>query len=192
MPEVQRHPEVLLLMGPPGAGKGTQSEKLARARALTKLSTGDMLRDHVRRGTPLGERAKRIMEAGELVPDELIVSMVRDALSQDEVRVLLDGFPRTDVQAGALDALLSELDAAMTAAVLLEVDENELTGRLLRRAHKEGRVDDNETTIRKRMKVYQEQTQPLVDYYEARGKLRRVNGQGGVEEVFARISEALP
>ena len=184
--------EVLLLMGPPGAGKGTQSEKLARARSLTKLSTGDMLRDHVRRGTPLGERAKRVMEAGELVPDELIVSMVRDALTEEEVRVLLDGFPRTDVQAGALDALLSELDAAMTAAVLLEVDEAELAGRLLKRAHEEGRVDDNETTIRKRMKVYQEQTQPLVNYYEARGKLRRVNGQGGVEEVFARISEVLP
>ncbi len=179
-------------MGPPGAGKGTQSEKLARARSLTKLSTGDMLRDHVRRGTPLGEQAKRIMEAGELVPDELIVSMVRDALGQEEVRVLLDGFPRTDVQAGALDALLGELDAAMTAAVLLEVEENELAQRLLKRAHEEGRVDDNETTIRKRMRVYQEQTQPLVDYYGARGKLRRVNGEGSVEEVFARISEVLP
>ena len=89
-------------MGPPGAGKGTQSEKLARARSLTKLSTGDMLRDHVRRKTPLGERAHSIMEAGDLVPDDLIVAMVRDALSREEVRVLLDGFPRTDVQAGGL------------------------------------------------------------------------------------------
>ena len=179
-------------MGPPGAGKGTQSEKLARARSLTKLSTGDMLRDHVRRGTPLGRSAQRIMEAGDLVPDDLIVAMVRNALNEGEVRVLLDGFPRTDVQAGALDALLAELNAAMTAAVLLEVDENELAGRLLKRAQEEGRVDDNEMTIRKRMEVYQKQTQPLVDYYEARGKLRRVDGEGSVEEVFARISEVLP
>ena len=179
-------------MGPPGAGKGTQSEKLARARSLTKLSTGDMLRDHVKRNTPLGERARSIMEAGEYVPDELIVSMVREALNGEEVRVLFDGFPRTDVQAGALDALLAELDAAMTAAVLLEVDANELAGRLLKRAREEGRVDDNDTTIRRRMALYVEQTQPLVDYYEARGKLRRVDGEGSVEEVFARISEVLP
>ncbi len=179
-------------MGPPGAGKGTQSEKLARARSLTKLSTGDMLRDHVKRNTPLGERARSIMEAGEYVPDELIVSMVRDALNGEEVRVLFDGFPRTNVQAGALDALLAELDAAMTAAVLLEVDANELAGRLLKRAREEGRVDDNDTTIRRRMALYGEQTQPLVDYYEARGKLRRVDGEGSVEEVFARISEVLP
>lgn len=185
--------EALLLMGPPGAGKGTQAVKLARARSLHKLSTGDMLRDHVKRGTPLGQQAKSIMDAGGLVSDDIIIGMVRTELEQqDEVRVLLDGFPRTTAQAEALDELLQELKAPLTAAVLLEVDPAELTRRLLQRAQEEGRSDDNEDTIGKRMRVYQEQTQPLVDYYEACGKLRRVEGIGSVEEVFARISEVLP
>lgn len=185
--------EVLLLVGPPGAGKGTQAEKLARARRLTKLSTGDMLRDHVKRGTDLGQAAKTVMDAGGLVSDALIIEMVRGELSaQPTVRVLLDGFPRTAVQAEALDALLGELGAAITAVVLLEVDTDELVSRLVKRAHEQGRTDDNEATIRTRMGVYHEQTAPLVDYYETRGKLRRVAGVGSVEEVFARISEVLP
>lgn len=185
--------EVILLMGPPGAGKGTQADKLARARGLYKLSTGDMLRDHAERGTELGQAAKSIMATGGLVSDELIVAMVRETLEQQTpVRVLLDGFPRTDVQAEALDGLLAELEAEMTATVLLVVDDGELIRRLLKRAREEGRSDDNEETVRKRMEVYQAQTQPLVDYYEARGKLRRVNGMGSPDEVFARIAEVLP
>jgi len=186
-------PEVLLLIGPPGAGKGTQAEKLARARNLKKLSTGDMLRDHVARGTELGQQAKAVMEAGALVSDEIIIEMVRGELeAQPTVRVLLDGFPRTAVQAEALDELLGVLKAPLTAAVLLEVDTDELVTRLLKRAQEQGRVDDNEATIRTRMKVYEAQTAPLVAYYGARGKLRRVDGMGSVEEVFARISEVLP
>ena len=184
--------EVLLLVGPPGAGKGTQAEKLARARRLTKLSTGDMLRDHVGRGSDLGVAAKATMDAGQLVSDELIVGMVRAELSARPVRVLLDGFPRTAVQAEALDALLSELGTAITAVVLLEVSVDELVARLLKRAGEQGRTDDDEDTIRTRMQVYTEQTAPLVAYYDARGKLRRVHGIGTVEEVFARISEVLP
>lgn len=185
--------EVLLLVGPPGAGKGTQAEKLARARRLTKLSTGDMLRDHVKRGTELGRAAQTVMDAGGLVSDALIIEMVRGELeAQPTVRVLLDGFPRTAVQAEALDALLSELGAAITAVVLLEVDTDELVSRLVKRAQEQGRTDDNEATIRTRMGVYHDQTAPLVDYYETRGKLRRVAGVGSVEEVFARISEVLP
>ncbi len=184
--------EVLLLVGPPGAGKGTQAEKLARARRLTKLSTGDMLRDHVGRGSDLGVAAKATMDAGQLVSDELIVGMVRAELSARPVRVLLDGFPRTAVQAEALDALLSELGTAITAVVLLEVSADELVARLLKRAGEQGRTDDDEDTIRTRMQVYTEQTAPLVAYYDARGKLRRVHGIGTVEEVFARISEVLP
>lgn len=185
--------EVLLLIGPPGAGKGTQSEKLARARRLTKLSTGDMLRDHVRRGTALGQTAGAVMAAGQLVSDELMLEMVRGELAaQPTVRVLLDGFPRTAVQAEALDALLAELGAPITATVLLEVSTDELVARLVKRAREEGRVDDNEATIRTRMQVYRDQTAPLIDYYEGRGKLRRVEGVGKVEEVFARISEVLP
>ncbi len=185
--------EVLLLIGPPGAGKGTQAQKLARTRRLFKLSTGDMLRKHVKQETELGKRAESIMEAGELVPDELIVAMVRDALEhQGEVRALLDGFPRTAIQAQALDAFLAELGCSLTAAVLLEVSEMELVRRLTARARAEGRNDDNERTVRKRMQVFKEQTAPLVSYYEAQGKLRRVSGEGPVETVFARIAGVLP
>lgn len=185
--------EVLLLVGPPGAGKGTQAEKLARARRLTKLSTGDMLRDHVKRDTALGQAAKAVMDAGELVSDGLIIGMVRGELeNQATVRVLLDGFPRTAVQAEALDTLLSELGTAITAVVLLEVDTDELVARLLKRAPEQGRADDDEATVRTRMQVYSDQTAPLLAYYEGRNKLRRVEGTGKVEEVFARISEVLP
>ena len=185
--------EVLLLMGPPGAGKGTQAIKLARARSLSKLSTGDMLRDHVKRGTDLGQQAKAIMDAGQLVSDDLVIAMVRSELKQlSGIRVLFDGFPRTAAQADVLDALLKEFSTSITAVVLLEVDEDELVGRLLQRSKEEGRSDDTEEVIRERMKVYKNQTAPVVDYYEKRSKLRRVAGMGSVEEVFARISEVLP
>lgn len=190
----QSQSEVLILMGPPGAGKGTQAVKLARARKLVKLSTGDMLRDHVKRGTELGQQAKAIMDAGDLVSDDIIIGMVRDELAKqaDGVRALLDGFPRTPGQADALGQLLAEFDASLTAAVLLEVDEEELVLRLLGRAQEEGRSDDTEETIRHRMTVYKNQTKPLVDYYNQHGSLRRVNGMGSVEDVFGRVTEVLP
>jgi adenylate kinase len=185
--------EVVLLMGPPGSGKGTQATRVAVARGLTKLSTGDMLRAHVGAGTELGQRAKRIMDSGQLVPDDVIVGMVRSELEAAEaVRFLLDGFPRTSAQAAALDALLADLGAAVTAAVTLEVDDEELVGRMLQRAEQEGRSDDNEATIRTRMAVYHEQTRPLIDYYRGQGKLRRVDGRGSIDEVTARIREVLP
>ena len=186
-------PEVVLLMGPPGAGKGTQAALLSEARGLRKLSTGDMLRGHVERGTDLGVRAKHVMDAGELVPDELIVAMVQSELGDmDPVRALLDGFPRTPGQAAALDQLLGEEGAELTAAVALDVDEDELVRRLEGRARQEGRSDDNEATVRNRMQVYQRQTQPLLDYYDERGKLRRVSGMGSVEDVFDCILGVLP
>ncbi len=186
--------EVLLLMGPPGAGKGTQASKLSRARRLQKLSTGDLLREHVKRGSDLGLEAKAVMDVGQLVSDDLIIGMVRSELEQQggEVRVLLDGFPRTPAQAEALDKLLAELGAEISAVVLLEADENEIVSRLLKRAQEEERSDDNEATVRERLRVYLQQTQPLVEYYERRGKLRRVNGVGTLEDVFGRISEVLP
>jgi adenylate kinase len=185
--------EVLLLMGPPGAGKGTQANRLASGRGLVKLSTGDMLREHVRRGTELGVRAKGIMEAGDLVPDDLIIAMVRRELEgQQSVRVLLDGFPRTPGQAAALDSLLSEHGTSVTAAVALEVDSDELVRRLLQRSRDEGRFDDNEATIRKRMEVYRTETQPLLDYYRRKGKLETVNGIGEMDEVTERLTEVLP
>ncbi|MEJ2668127.1 MAG: adenylate kinase [Deinococcales bacterium] len=194
MPSVQGQlPEVVLLMGPPGAGKGTQAALLAEGRGLRKLSTGDMLRGHVDRGTELGVRAKGIMDAGELVPDELIVAMVRSEVDgMRPVRALFDGFPRTPVQAAALDKLLHDEGVELTAAVALEVDEDELVRRLEGRARQEGRSDDNEATIRNRMAVYQRQTQPLLEYYETRGKLSRVSGMGSVEDVFERIAKVLP
>ena len=184
--------EVLLLMGPPGAGKGTQANRLAHSRGLVKLSTGDMLREHVERGTELGKRAKGIMEAGDLVPDDLIIAMVRDELvDQQGIRVLLDGFPRTSAQASALDALLAEHGTAVTAAVALEVDSEELVRRLLQRSREQGRFDDNEATIRKRMEVYRNDTKPLLDYYRGQGKLVVVDGVGEMDEVTGRINEVL-
>ncbi len=184
--------EVLLFMGPPGAGKGTQASMVAEARALKKLSTGEMLREHVKRGTELGVRAKALMDEGVLVPDDLIIAMVRAELEgMQPVRVLLDGFPRTTAQAEALDELLAELGAPITAAVELKVDADELVARLLRRAEQEGRSDDNEDTIRTRMRVYTEQTAPLLGYYEQKGKLEQVDGVGSLEDVAARIGSAI-
>jgi len=185
--------EVLLLMGPPGAGKGTQATRVAVARSLTKLSTGDMLRAHVGAGTELGRRAKAIMDAGELVPDDIIIGMVRTELgAAAAIRFLLDGFPRTAAQAAALDALLAELGTDVTAAISIEVPDEELVGRMLKRASEEGRSDDNEVTIRNRMAVYQAQTKPLVDYYRGQAKLKVVDGLGSVDEVTDRIRTVLP
>lgn len=184
--------EVLLLMGPPGAGKGTQATRLAEARGLSKLSTGDLLRDHVRRGTELGQQAKQLMDEGVLVPDEVIMGMVRSELDkQDSIRYLLDGFPRTTGQADALEELLAEYGTEVHLAIELVVDEDELVRRLLSRAQQEGRSDDNEETIRTRMQVYREQTAPLLEYYGAKGKLRSVDGVGSMDEVTERISDAL-
>ncbi|MEX2503062.1 MAG: adenylate kinase [Trueperaceae bacterium] len=184
--------EVLLLIGPPGAGKGTQADALSGRKRLFKLSTGDMLRDHVARGTELGSQAKAFMDAGDLVPDDLIIAMVREQVdAMDEIRILLDGFPRTPAQAEALDAMLAEYKARMTGVVLLEVPEDELVQRLLERAREEGRSDDNEETIRNRMEVYRTSTRPLIDFYRQRGLLRTVDGVGDVAEVTSRIEEVL-
>jgi len=193
VPDEATRAEVVLLMGPPGAGKGTQAAKLATARELHKLSTGDMLRSHVAKGTELGRKAEGIMKAGELVPDDLIIAMVESEIAAMEpVRVLLDGFPRTPGQAAALDALLGRQGVALTAAVALDVEEDELVRRLSGRAADEGRSDDTEEVVRNRMEVYRRQTQPLLDYYAEHNKLLRVNGMGAVDDVFVRVTEVLP
>lgn len=184
--------EVVLLMGPPGAGKGTQAARLSQSRNLKQLSTGDILRANVAQDTELGVKAKGFMDAGELVPDDLIIDMVRSELNGlSEVRVLFDGYPRNPAQAGQLDDLLSELGAELTAAVALEVDEDEVVRRLLQRSDEQGRSDDNEQTIRHRLDVYAEQTQPLLEYYESAGNLRRVDGGLSVDEVEEQISRVL-
>lgn len=193
MQKLERNqPEILLLMGPPGAGKGTQADLLAQARGLVKLSTGDMLRAHVRGGTELGQQAKALMDEGVLVADDIIIGMVKSELAEmSPIRVLLDGFPRTTAQAEALGELLSGYGVAVNAAIELVVDEDELVRRLQSRAHQEGRSDDNEETVRTRMRVYREQTSPLLDYYREQGKLMSLPGEGSTDEVFARIELAL-
>jgi adenylate kinase len=180
--------EAVNFLGPPGAGKGTQAARLAEELSFKKLSTGDILRDHVARGTPLGLQVKPIMDRGDLVPDDLILALIREELAD---RVIFDGFPRTIPQAEALDRLLEETGTRLLGVVLVEVPEEELVRRLLKRAELEGRSDDNEGTIRRRLQVYREKTEPLIQYYGKTGALRRVDGLGTPDEVYARIRAAL-
>jgi len=183
----------LLLLGPPGAGKGTQASRLVEDLGVPQVSTGDMLRAAVAAGTDLGRQAQAVMERGELVSDGIVIGVARDRLAQADARegFVLDGFPRTEAQAEALDAMLGELGSKLERCILLVVDEDRLVQRLLKRAAIEGRSDDNEQTIRHRMRVYREQTQPLVDHYRARGVLAEVDGSGGIEEVATRIRRAI-
>jgi len=182
----------LLLLGPPGAGKGTQAAMVCRAVGIPHISTGVMLRDHVGRGTELGLAAKAIMDAGNLVSDEIVIGMVDERLAEPDAACgfLLDGFPRTVAQAEALDALLGA-ERPLEAVVSLEVIEDEVVQRLLDRAALEGRADDNEETIRNRMAVYREQTEPLITYYERAGIVRPVDGMGAIQEIFGRIAAVL-
>ncbi|MDH3729870.1 MAG: adenylate kinase [Acidimicrobiia bacterium] len=177
----------LLLVGPPGAGKGTQAERLARALGVPHISTGEMLRDHVVKGTALGTEAKRIMDTGALVPDEVVVAMVAARLAEDDALCgyLLDGFPRNDAQADALEAAVGP--DAIETVLHLTVPEDELVARLLAR----GRSDDTEESIRTRLGVYREETEPLAARYEAAGTLRIVDGLGTIEDISGRIFELL-
>jgi adenylate kinase len=177
----------LLFIGPPGAGKGTQAGRVAEKLGIPHVSTGDMFRDHVARGTELGKKVEAIMAAGDYVPDEVTVAMLEERISQPDAEegFILDGFPRTEAQVASLDRLLEE--DGLDIVVVFEVDENELIERLIAR----GRADDNQETIRTRFRIYQEQTQPLIDTYEERGLTIYVNGIGDVEEVTERILETL-
>lgn len=182
----------ILFLGPPGSGKGTQAQQLARTFGIPHISTGEMLRRAVAQETALGKQAEAIMAAGDLVPDDLVVAMVAERLAEDDARCgyLLDGFPRNTTQAAALDAEIGE--GAMELAVSLEVDEAEVISRLLGRAAAEGRSDDNEETIRRRLEVYREETEPLLGYYPSHGvAVIAVDGQGTIEDVFTRIVLAL-
>ncbi|WP_034386990.1 adenylate kinase [Deinococcus sp. YIM 77859] len=190
--------KVVIFLGPPGAGKGTQAERLAREQNLTKISTGDILRDHVARGTELGQKVKPLLDSGQLVPDEILIALIRDRLAgMEPVRVIFDGFPRTCAQAEALDMLLEELGAPVTAVPLLEVPDEVLIERIVERGRQAAlrgepvRSDDTEEVARKRQEVYREQTQPLIDYYGARGHLRPVDGVGTLDEVYERILQAM-
>lgn len=181
----------LLLIGPPGAGKGTQAAMLCKAIGIPHVSTGVMLRDHVERGTDLGREASVIMGAGDLVPDEIVIAMVGERLSAADAACgfLLDGFPRTAAQAEALEGVLADRPLEMVLSV--EVPEDEVVRRILHRAEQEGRSDDSVETVRNRMAVYREQTEPLLEFYGERGLVTWVDGVGSIEDVFARIALTL-
>lgn len=183
----------IILIGPPGAGKGTQAAKLSESLGVPAISTGDIFRANVKGQTELGRTAQRYMDAGEYVPDEVTNSMVADRLSQDDAAAgfLLDGYPRTRAQVAELDAMLEARDVALDHVVELTADTDEVVGRLLARASLQGRSDDTEDVIRHRLDVYAEQTQPLTDVYAERGLLRRVDGLGEVDAVTARILQAI-
>ncbi|PQA58539.1 MULTISPECIES: adenylate kinase [Siphonobacter] len=184
----------LVLFGPPGAGKGTQSEKLIDKYKLVHLSTGDLLRSEIKAGTELGLRAKALMDQGLLVPDEVVIGMIDNKLKENKQAAgfIFDGFPRTVNQAEALDTLLEENGTAISAMVALEVEAEELTRRLLERGKTSGRPDDqNEELIRKRVQEYNEKTLPVANYYQGQGKFTSVYGIGAIEEIFEKICTAI-
>jgi adenylate kinase len=183
----------LLLIGAPGAGKGTQAEKLSAAFSIPAISTGDIFRHNVKNETELGKKAKAFMERGEYVPDSLTNDLVRDRLQQDDAKsgFLLDGYPRTEDQVAELDKILLGQGQSLSAVVKLTADTDEVVRRLLNRAIEQGRADDTEDVIRRRLDLYEEQTSPLTDVYASRGLLITIDGLGEVEEVTSRIMEAI-
>jgi adenylate kinase len=183
----------IVFLGPPGCGKGTQAKLLARRLGVPAISTGDMLREAVRQGTPLGLRAKAIMEAGELVPDDVVIGLIRERIAAPDARggFLLDGFPRTIEQARELERLLEGNGAALDVVINLLVPEKILIERMLGRASEEGRSDDRPETVAERLRVYREKTAPLVDHYRAGGLLADVEGSGDISQVAERIDQAI-
>ena len=183
----------ILLLGAPGAGKGTQAQILIDRLQVPHISTGDMLRAAVKAGTPIGLQAKKVMDAGELVGDDIVIGIAEERLGEGDAKkgFILDGFPRTLAQAEALDGILAKLGTPLECCLALTVDEEAVVQRLLKRAEIEGRADDNEETIRERMRVYHEQTAPLLAFYREKGLLVEVLGMGTPEQVSRAIADAL-
>jgi adenylate kinase len=183
----------LIIMGPPGAGKGTQAKFVAEHFKIPAISTGDIFRANVSQGTPLGVEAKRYMDAGEYVPDEVTNLMVRDRIDEPDAVAgfLLDGYPRTLAQVEELDGMVAFTGHSLDAVIVLTADREEIVERLLRRAETEGRADDTEDVVRRRQEVYAEETEPLIAIYRERGLTHEVDGMGEVDEVTARIFDSL-
>ncbi|MGZ4000604.1 MAG: adenylate kinase [Mucilaginibacter sp.] len=184
----------LVLFGPPGAGKGTQSQKLIEKYGLMQLSTGDMLRGEIAQGTTLGLEAKTLMAEGKLVPDAVVIGMISNKLdaNKEGAGFIFDGFPRTVAQAEALDELLKSKKESIAGMIALEVDDQELEHRLLLRGKDSGRPDDaNPDVIRRRIKEYNDKTAPVADFYKAQNKFYSVNGVGSIDEIFAAVCKII-
>ncbi len=183
----------ILLLGPQGAGKGTQAKRIAAEYGLPHIATGDMLREAIAAGTELGERVKPIYDRGGLVPDELIIDLIRERLAQSDAAqgFVLDGFPRTMMQADALDAMLREIGRELDVVFALQLSDEIALERLLGRARNERRSDDMPDAIRARLATYREKTEPLVEHYRTKGKLVSIHGDRSINEVFAEIQAAL-
>lgn len=184
----------LVIFGAPGSGKGTQSEKLIETYGLFHISTGEVLRDQIAKGTELGKTADKFISNGQLIPDELMVNILSDLLDSNPATrdgVIFDGFPRTIPQAVALNEMLAKRGAQVNAVVGLEVADDELIDRLIKRGVESGRSDDNLETIQKRLAVYHSQTQPLRDFYVNEGKYLSINGSGSIDDIFADIKKSI-
>jgi adenylate kinase len=183
----------ILLLGPQGSGKGTQAKRISAEYAIPHIATGDMLREAMAEGTPLGLRVKPIYDAGHLVPDDLMIGLIRERLDEDDARegFVLDGFPRTTAQADALDAMLREIGRELTIVFELQISDDICTDRLAKRAVEENRPDDTPDAIRTRLELYHRETEPLVEHYRAQGILVGIHADATVNEVFAEIQAAL-
>ncbi|WP_156760195.1 adenylate kinase [Microbacterium karelineae] len=183
----------LLIVGPQGSGKGTQGVRVAEAYGVPVVSTGDIFRANIKNGTELGQKVKAITDAGDLVPDDVTGEIVADRLSQDDAAqgFLLDGYPRNAAQVEYLDAFLAGRDAALDAVILLDVPRDESIARITERANIEGRSDDTEEAVAKRLDIYESETAPIIDTYEARGIVDRIDGVGSLDEITERILAAL-
>ena len=184
----------LILFGPPGSGKGTQAAKLVEKFELVHISTGDLFRYEMGNNTPLGQEAKSYIDKGELVPDSVTIGMLKNKVDKhpEAKGFIFDGFPRTTPQAEALDKLLTDMEAPVSALIALDVEDEEIVQRLLLRGKTSGRKDDaNEEVIRNRIEVYKKETTPVFDFYAKQDKSMKINGLGSIEDIFERLSEAI-